>query len=151
MGEPLILAIVRDISEQKIAASTIRRLTKALEQVPLLVIITDNKGTIEYVNAKVIEQTGYEYHEIIGQNSRMLQSDKTPGEIYQSIWDLITNGQTWKGELLNINKKGEHYQVSATISPLLDENDEETTHYLAVMNPVAMSSGRESGKFPNDL
>lgn len=136
MGEPLVLAIVRDISEQKHAASTIRRLTKALEQVPLLVIITDSKGIIEYVNTKVIEQTGYEPHEIIGQNSRMLQSDKTPNDIYKSIWDLITSGQTWQGEFLNINKKGEHYRVSATISPLLDEKNEETTHYLAVMNPL---------------
>lgn len=136
MGEPFILAIVRDISEQKHAASTIRRLTSALEQVPLLVIITDNSGTIEYVNSKVIEQTGYEYHEIVGHNSRMLQSDKTPADLYKSIWKFISSGQTWYGELLNINKKGEHYRVSATFSPLRDENNVETTHYLAVMNPV---------------
>ena len=140
MGEPFILAIVRDISEQKHATSTIRRLTGALEQIPLLVIITDKTGTIEYVNTKVIEHTGYEYHEIVGQNSRMLQSDKTPAELYKSIWKFISSGQTWYGELLNINKKGEHYRVSATFSPLRDENNVETTHYLAVMNPVSMSS-----------
>lgn len=136
MGETLILAIVRDISEQKRTELTIKRLTYALEKVPLLVIITDKTGTIEYVNTKVIEQTGYLYYEIIGKNSRMLQSDKTPIEIYKSMWDVITNGKTWHGELLNINKKGELYWVSATISPLCDENDMETTHYLAIMEPV---------------
>jgi PAS domain S-box-containing protein len=136
MGESLVLAMVRDISEQKSAASTIRRLTYALEKIPLLVVITDKTGTIEYVNSKVAEHTGYFYYEIIGQNSRILKSGKMPNEIYQSMWDDLSNGKTWHGEFLNITKKREYYWVSATISPLRDETDKETTHYLAIMEPV---------------
>nr|WP_018577731.1 PAS domain S-box protein [Legionella shakespearei] len=136
MGEPLVLAIVRDITEQKSAESTIRRFTYALEKIPSLVVITDNNGTIEYINTKVTELTGYFYYEILGQNSRILQSGKTPIEIYESMWGDIIHGKTWHGEFLNMSKKGEYYWVSATISPLRDERDKEITHYLAIMEPI---------------
>jgi PAS domain S-box-containing protein len=136
MGEQLVLGIARDISEQKCADSTIKKLTCALEQIPLLVIITDKAGTIEYVNKKVVEQTGYYYYEIIGQNSRILQSGKTPIEIYKSMWEQLISGNQWHGELLNKNKNGDYYWASVTISQLRDENDRETTHYLAVMEAV---------------
>lgn len=135
MGEQLVLAIARDISEQKSAESTIRKLTQALEQIPLVVIITDKEGTIEYVNAKFIEQTGYYYHEIIDQNLRILQSGKTQIEIYNSMWKQLIKGKEWHGELLNKNKQREYYWVK--LSPLCDEIDRETTHYLVVMETAS--------------
>ena len=147
MGEQVVLAIARDISEQKCAESTIRKLTQALEQVPVSIIITDKTGTIEYVNAKFIAQTGYYYHEIIGQNLHILQSGKTPIEHNNSMWDQLIKRKEWHGTLLNKNKHGEHYRVSATLSPLLDENNRETTHYLVVMEPVSKqeTSRKDSG------
>lgn len=136
MGETLVLAIVRDISENKRYEATIKRLKYALEKIPLLVMIVDKTEKIEYVNSKVMEQTGYYYHEIIGQNSRILLSHKTPIETYQSIRDQIKQNKTWHGKLLNKTKKGAHYWVSATISPIHDEKYNEVTHYLAIMEPI---------------
>ncbi|PYD20477.1 GGDEF domain-containing protein, partial [Pseudomonas syringae pv. pisi] len=117
-GEKLVLAIVRDITLQKRSEATIRKLTRALEQSPVLVIITDKTGTIEYVNAKVIEQTGYRKEELVGGNTRILRSGQTPHEIYKTMWEHLANGEEWHGELLNKNKSGEHFWVSAIISPI---------------------------------
>lgn len=133
MGETMILAIVRDITEEKRSQATIVKLIYALEKVSSLVIITDKAGTIEYANARVIEQTGYDSEEIIGQNTRIFQSGKMPTETFKSMWEQLTNDQIWHGELLNKNKKGEYYLVSANISPIIDEINNEVTHYLAIM------------------
>jgi diguanylate cyclase (GGDEF)-like protein/PAS domain S-box-containing protein len=139
--EKLVLAIVRDISAQKHSEATIKQLTRALEQSPVLVLITDRTGTIEYANAKVMEQTGYSPEEILGQNSRILQSGQTPPEIYKNMWSHLTRGDEWRGEFLNKNKEGELFWVSAIISPLRDEN--EINHYLAVMEDISQKKSYE--------
>lgn len=136
-GEKLVMAIVRDITAAKRSEDTIRILTRALEQSPVLVMITDKSGTIEYINAKTIEQTGYSANEIIGKNPRILQSGKTPQAAYQAMWDQLTSGHEWRGELLNKNKQGGLFWVSAIISPLRNEDNEGTTHYLAVMEDIS--------------
>ncbi|MBL7481540.1 sensor domain-containing protein [Legionella bononiensis] len=141
-GEKLVLAIVRDITDRKCSENTIRKLTRALEQSPVLVMITDKSGVIEYVNAKVLEQTGYCADELLGQSSRILQSGKTPVEIYESMWNQLIKDEEWRGELLNKNKKGEDFWVSAIISPLRND-DEVTTHYLAVMEDVSQKKSYE--------
>ena len=141
-GEKLVLAIAQDISAQKRSQATIRQLTRALEQSPILVLITDKAGIIEYVNAKVLEQTGYRPEEILGQNSRILQSGQTPIETYKLLWNQLTHGYEWRGELLNKNKKGELFWVSAIISPLRNDADE-ITHYLAVMEDISQKKSYE--------
>ncbi len=142
IGSRLVLAIVRDISARKRSEDTIRKLTRALEQSPVLVMITDKSGIIEYVNAKVIEQTGYRAEEILGQNSRILQSGKTPRDVYEVMWSKLVNGEEWRGELLNKNKDGDNFWVSAIISPLRNDEDE-ATHYLAVMEDVSQKKSYE--------
>lgn len=140
--EQLVLAIVREISVQKRSDDTIRKLARALEQIPVLVFITDKTGIIEYVNAKVIEQTGYCPEEMLGQNSRILQSGKTPLETYKMMWKQLISGEEWRGELLNKNKKGEFCWVWAIISPL--RNDEDAiTHYVAIMEDISQKKSYE--------
>lgn len=141
-GKKLVLAIVRDISAQKESRDTIRKLTRALEQSPVLVMITDMMGNIEYVNAMTLEQTGYSSTEIIGKNIRILQSGQTPRETYSLMWQQISKGLEWRGELLNKNKQGEFFWVSMIISPLRNEDDG-VTHYLAVMEDISQKKSYE--------
>ena len=131
MDEQFVLAIVRDISIQKRAEATIKKLTRALDQSPVLIIITDKTSIIDYVNQRVIEKTGYKYDEILGQNFLMLHSEKTPMEIYKSV------GKEWHGTLLIKDKKEEYFQLSAIISPLREEYNNEITHYLTIMEDIA--------------
>jgi diguanylate cyclase (GGDEF)-like protein/PAS domain S-box-containing protein len=143
IGEKLVLAMVRDISAQKRSEETIRKLTLALEQSPVLVLITDKTGLIEYANAKVFEVTGYNNEEIIGQHTRILQSGRTPLATYRTMWSRLLQGKEWQGELLNKNKRGDNFWVSSIISPLRNDRDE-ITHYLAVMEDISQKKGFEA-------
>ena len=104
-GQPIALVgIARDITEQKRIESELRKLSEAVEQSPVSVIITDVNGTIEYVNSKFCQSTGYEQKEVIGKNPRILKSGKTTKEEYAHLWDVITHGGAWSGELQNVQR-----------------------------------------------
>ncbi|MFA6302599.1 MAG: PAS domain S-box protein [Legionella sp.] len=134
MDQQFILAIVRDISEPKRAQATIRKLTRALDQSPLVTIITDKTHTIEYVNEVTIVNIGYDYNEIVGQNFLVLKTENTSLNVYNSIWEQLNKGDKWHGKLSIKSKTGEYLQPTVIISPLRDENNIEITHYLIIMD-----------------
>ena len=124
-----------DITERKQAEEELKKLSQAVEQSPASVVITDLKGTIEYVNSKFCEVTGYTVEEAIGQNPRILKSGRTPKEVYQELWKTIKAGQEWRGEFQNKKKNGELYWESATISALKSAEGS-IAHYLAVKEDI---------------
>ena len=124
-----------DITERKQAEEELKKLSQAVEQSPASVVITDLEGTIEYVNRKFCEVTGYSFEEAIGQNPRILKSGHMPPEVYQELWETIKSGYEWRGEFQNKKKNGELYWESATISPL-KASDGSIAHYLAVKEDI---------------
>ena len=118
-GQPTgILGVTRDITERKQAEEELRRLSRAVEQSPSTVVITDTQGNIEYVNPKFTQITGYTAKEVLGQNPRLLKSGEQPLEFYKDLWDTITSGREWRGEFVNRKKDGELYSEFASISPI---------------------------------
>jgi len=135
-GRPIrLIGTSMDITERQQAEEELKKLSLAVEQSPASVVITDLKGTIEYVNPKFCEVTGYTLAEAIGQNPRILKSVHTPPEIYRELWKTIKAGREWRGEFQNKKKNGEIYWESAIISPLKSA-DGSTAHYLAVKEDV---------------
>jgi PAS domain S-box-containing protein len=124
------------------AATELRKLSSAVEQSPAIVVITDTKGTIEYVNPRFTEITGYTLEEVRGRNPRLLKSGHTTLEEYQELWGAITAGGTWRGELLNKKKNGELYWVAAAMSPIKN-GEGATTHYLAIEEDVTERRSQE--------
>ncbi len=124
-----------DITERKQAEEELEKLSQAVEQSPASVVITDLRGTIEYVNAKFCEVTGYTIEEALGQNPRILKSDQTPPKVHRELWKSLKAGYEWRGEFQNKKKNGELYWESATISPL-KSSDGSTAHYLAVKEDI---------------
>ncbi|MFA7418545.1 MAG: PAS domain S-box protein, partial [Melioribacteraceae bacterium] len=135
-GKPeKIIGTMHDITERKLAEKELLKLSRAVEQSPVSVIITDTKGNIEYINPKLTEVTGYQLTEILGKNPRIFASGEKPKSEYKIIWDTITSGKEWRGEFLNKKKNGELYWEFASISAIVNEKGE-TTHYLAVKEDV---------------
>jgi hypothetical protein len=130
-----LLAISRDITERKRTESEILKLSQAVEQSPVSIIITDLMGNIEYVNTKFVELTGYARNEVAGKNPRILQSGELTREEYKKLWDTILSGKTWFGEFHNKKKNGELYWEFASISPIVNASGE-ITHYLAVKEDI---------------
>ena len=111
------------------------KLSKATEQSPIIIQITNIAGTIEYVNPKFTEITGYTTDEVIGQNPRILKSGEHSKAFYQKLWDTVLSGKEWKGEFHNKKKNGELFWESALISPIYNDSGE-ITHLLAVKEDI---------------
>ena len=127
--------ISRDITSAKGAELRLRQLSLAVEQSPSIVLITDVKGDITYVNPKFTKVTGYEAVEVIGQNPRILKAGELEQDLYRDMWATIVRGGEWNGEILNRKKDGEMYWGLASISPIRDASGV-TTHYLEVMEDI---------------
>ncbi|MBF0545035.1 MAG: response regulator [Candidatus Riflebacteria bacterium] len=118
----LVPAVNRELSEakqrkeRKAAEETVRKLSLAVEQSSAIIVITDVKGQIEFVNPKFVEKTGFTKEEVIGKTPAILASGQVPKETYSLLWETITTGKDWKGEFCNRRKDGELFWESAQIS-----------------------------------
>jgi PAS domain S-box-containing protein len=114
---------------------TARKLSSAVEQSPVTVIITDLNGAIVYVNPQFTRTTGYSAEEALGKNPRFLKSDDLSSDAYKELWQTISAGREWRGEFKNRRRDGGYYWESASISPVRDP-DGVITHYLAVKEDI---------------
>lgn len=127
--------IVLDCTERERVVDELRKLSHAVEQSPVSVVITDLDGKIEYVNPKFTRITGYTFEEAHGQNPRILKSAESPPEVYRQLWQTIISGGTWCGELHNKKKNGELYWEYASISPITDSFGK-PAHFIAVKEDI---------------
>ncbi|MEI8394339.1 MAG: PAS domain S-box protein [Rhodospirillaceae bacterium] len=134
-GQPGAIIAVRDITARKKVEINLRLLTRAIEQTPLSVVITDREGKIEYVNPHFVTATGYSIEEIKGENPRIFRSGYTSLSEYHKMWEAISCGKVWHGEFHNRMKNGELHWESASIGPVRDE-DGEITHFVAVKEDI---------------
>jgi two-component system, NtrC family, sensor kinase len=124
-----------DLLERYEAEKVLHQLSRAVEQSPCSIVITDTHGTIEYVNNKFCQVTGYSLAEAIGQNPRVLKSGQTSPEDYKQMWETIAAGSEWHGEFHNKKKNGETFWEFASISPIKNADDV-ITHFLAVKEDI---------------
>ena len=130
-----LVCVRSDITESKRVEHQFRKMSRALEQSPVSIVITDTDGIIEYVNTKFEETSGYSAEESIGQNSRMLKSDDKAPEEYEALWHVLEQGRAWRGTFYNKRKDGSGYWESASISPIRDDQGR-ITHYIEVKEDV---------------
>ncbi len=125
----------RDITERVIREERLLKFSKAVEQSPVSIVITDKNGKIEYVNPKFTRLTGYNLEEIIGRTPNILQSGRHDEKFYKDLWDTVCSGKNWQGEFCNQKKNGEHYWEQAVISPLKNERGE-ITHLVGLKEDI---------------
>ncbi len=142
-NRPVFLeGIVEDITEREQAEGDLRKLSHAIEQSPVVIIITDTDGDIEYVNPRFTQLSGYTRDEVLGKNPRFLKSGETNQSEYRQLWDTITRGGEWQGEFHNKKKTGEFYWVSASISPVLD-SEGNIKNFVGVQEDITVRKQRE--------
>jgi two-component system, NtrC family, sensor kinase len=132
----LIISVIRDITDRRRTEEQLVKLSRAVEQSANLVIIADTQGRIEYVNPNFTRVTGYTPDEVIGQNPRILKSEKTSPEEFRRLWETITSGREWRGEFLNKMKNGELCWASASISPIRNHQGV-ITHFVAIEEDIS--------------
>jgi PAS domain S-box-containing protein len=157
-GKPLEPLLMKNDEFQKIAVILMENfenkkmlkdgnlvMSKVIEQSPVTIVVADVNGIIEYTNPAFTRITGYSKEEALGKNPRILNSGKTPEETFQNLWQTISSGNTWTGELINKKKNGELYYEEAIITPVKNGN-ELITHYIAIKSDITLRKREEEMK-----
>ena len=131
----MIYSVIRDITEQRNAELQLRKLSKAVEQSPIGICITDPAGIIEYVNPKISELTGFAQGELLNKDVMILGTGEKSNQLHQDLWQTISSGNVWSGEFHNKKKNGRLYWESDTISPIFDTSGQ-ITHYLSIKEDI---------------
>lgn len=129
------VCLFTDLTEHRRVEAQIRKLSAAVEQSPVAIVITDADSRMEYVNPRFQEMTGYSQAEVLGETPRLLKSGEVQPAVYDEMWRTITAGLTWRGELINRRKNGELYWENATISPIRDLGGR-ITNYVALKEDI---------------
>jgi two-component system, NtrC family, sensor kinase len=110
-----------------------RRIQEILRSVSesAIVAFTDSKGIITEVNDNFCKISGYSRDELIGKDHRILNSGAHSKHFFKELWQTISNGGVWTGDIQNVTKNGETYFVRSVISPLKGE-DGEVEQYVAI-------------------
>lgn len=141
-GKQAYVSSIRDLSNRKASEEQLSLLSKAIDNSPAGVVITDAEANIKYINKRYEEITGYTLQELFGKNSRILKSGSTPAEVYMELWNNLIEGKEWNGELINKRKNGELYWEKALISPMIDDKFR-TTHYIAIKEDISQKKEME--------
>jgi diguanylate cyclase (GGDEF)-like protein/PAS domain S-box-containing protein len=109
----------------------------ALEAAANAIVITDFRGTIQWVNHAFTTLTGYSTEEVLGKNPRLLKSGKQSQSFYADLWSTVSSGKVWHGELINTRKDGTTYIEEQTITPLAQNVGEANwTHFIAIKQDI---------------
>jgi len=136
------VVIVRDVTQREKTRKSLQKSNKnlklysqALEESPISIIITDKDCTIEYVNKKFTESTGYQAEEVIGKNSRILKSGIQDWNFYHHMGNTIGAGKIWRSEIINRKKDDNLFWESTSISPIYNAK-KEITHFIQVSQDI---------------
>lgn len=129
------ITALRSKADHEKALVEMRKLTRAVEQSPAMIIVTDAEGTIEYVNPKFIEVTGYSLGQAAGAKPSLLKSGEMETKEYANLWKAIRGGEEWRGLFHNKRKDGSFFWAETAISPILD-GDGKVTHFIGIQEDV---------------
>ncbi len=121
--------------EHKRSEEKLKLLATAFESAANAIVITDREGNITWANSSITKITGYNLNEIIGKNPRIFKSGKHDRAFYENLWNTITTGKVWGGEIINKKKDGTLYNEEITITPMFDENGN-ITNFIGVKQDV---------------
>jgi diguanylate cyclase (GGDEF)-like protein/PAS domain S-box-containing protein len=127
--------ILTDITERKQHESKLQLAASVFVNAGEGITITDLQGTIVEVNQAFTRITGYAREEVIGQNPRILKSERQDPTFYEGMWRSLTEQGYWSGEIWNRHKSGEAYAELLTISAVRDASGG-VQHYVGLFTDI---------------
>lgn len=129
------LAVIQDITKRKMAEEKLVFADKVFEHSIEGIVVTDVNGTIVQTNPAFTAITGYSSGEAIGQNPKILKSNKHPDTFYQAMWAQLGQEGQWAGEIWNRRKNGEIYPEWLTINAVHDDQ-QRISNYVSIFHDI---------------
>lgn len=107
---------------------------EALDATTILAV-TDTKGCILYANQNFCDISKYSKDELLGKTHRIINSGYHDASFFKNMWEVISQGTTWRGEICNQAKDGTVYWVDTTIVPSKNELGE-VEQYIAIRSDI---------------
>jgi len=114
-----LYGFIQDITLQEVQNLERKNLISLTEE-HVIISQTDLSGNIIYVSQALANISGYTKSELMGENHRILRHPDMPNKTFEELWNTITSGNTWEGEILNLKKDGGFYWVYNYITPIKD-------------------------------
>jgi PAS domain S-box-containing protein len=134
-GKPRMIGVAMDITERRQAEANLRTLSLIVEQSPEMVVVTDAKGFVTYVNPSFCRTTGFSAEDVIGRPPMEFVSKSQSAEHDVKMWEALKAGREWLDEAENRRRDGSSYWVQMIISPVKDQNGF-ITHYVSMQRDV---------------
>jgi PAS domain S-box-containing protein len=134
-NEYQILTVASEITAQKQNEERLRLQAAALDSAANAMSIMDKEGTIQWINQAFSELTGYTSAEAVGQTLQLLDSGMQLPHLYEEMWQTVSSGRVWHGELINRRRNGDLYIEEMTLTPVRNEAHE-FSHCIAIKQDV---------------
>ncbi len=129
-----IAELKKSKEEQMLIEKQLMKLSTVISQNPAVIVVTDINGNLEYVNERFTELTGYTFKEVAGKNTDFLKSGKEPPEFFKALWDTVSSGKVWHGELCRKRKNGDLFWAQAMASPVFDSKGKITNYLMMAID-----------------
>lgn len=129
--------IVFDVTERRYAEQGLRLQSAALQAAANAIVITDSRGVVEWCNPAFTECSGYSSGEAKGMRlGDLVRSGQQSRSFYKQMWETISSGRPWHGELVNRRKDGSTYHEQMSITPLVDER-KQISHFITIKQDIS--------------
>ncbi len=119
MGDQGYIFALRDITEVRAQSAEIERLSMIARRTTNLVIVTDAKRRIQWVNAAFERTTGWTLDEVRGRNpGHFLHCEDTDQATVARFRAALDAGLPVQGEILNRSRSGARYWLAVDVSRL---------------------------------
>ena len=136
-----LIGTTEDVTERKLREADLRIAAAAFE-CQESIMVTDANRVILRVNRAFTELFGYTAQDVLGATPRVLQSGRHDPAFYAAMWDGITRGGAWQGEIWDRRKNGEHFPVWLSITAVCND-DGGVTHYVATHTDITLRKAAE--------
>ena len=123
-----ITAIRRAERERRVALEVLRSMSEA-------VAVIDLDFRFISVNPAFSRITGYSEEEVVGQDSRLLDSTQHSSDFYRRVRDILERTGHWAGEMWQKRKDSEEFLGWIEMSEVRDAQGQRS-HFVAVVNDI---------------
>lgn len=123
--------------QRKLTEQALRDRQEVLNILDHHALVTESNltGTITRVNQRFMDVSGYTEAELLGKNHNIVSSKTHSSEFWKTVWETISQGQIWRGEICNRAKDGSLYWVDSVIAPMLG-TDGRPLSYVSIRTDI---------------